>query len=553
MTQSDFTLFCGQEKTVVMRDIPLVEMRISRFNTRKTRPREHVERLAQRIVSNGFEQTRALWVYPAAEGGYEIFAGGTRFQAAKLAELIEVPCFIHEGLSDEEIARLADVDNENDEYHAKVPILDVWAEYWRLWKEEGWTQQQIADAKGVDKGTSSLRCKLHQELSPVAKKACLDELLEEGHCIAIISLSLDVQTFDPWLTTTQAQTELTQSILQKHRGSSKGDKPTVKYVRDQSRQWKEMIARAEALYQDLAKEGEGWQVHYVGLLARSSARTEAKVNAAYAKTLNAIENAKRAESERLRAEASAAEKARVEAEKEARRQALILEFTQKIVLGDAAAMMTDCPQGFQLLLTDPPYGQHYQSGRRKTSQRKDRMQGDVSVETASDLLARVATKAFDKMAANSIALVFCTFRNQIESRFAKVLEAAGFKVRSSLVFVKNNHGAGDLARDFAPRHERILYAVKGDPLLPGSRIEDVLYGADRQNSDHPTEKPQDLLVQLIQATTEEGDIVVDPFSGSGATLFAANSVSRDFWGCEIEPEWHSKIESRLLSIAEEVS
>jgi len=49
----------------------------------------------------------------------------------------------------ERISRLADEDNENDEYHVPVPLLDIWAEYRRLSVEEGWTQRQIAKAKGV--------------------------------------------------------------------------------------------------------------------------------------------------------------------------------------------------------------------------------------------------------------------------------------------------------------------------------------------------------------------------------------------------------------------
>lgn len=127
-----------------------------------------------------------------------------------------------------EAPRLADEDNENDEYHPPVPILDVWAEYYRLWKELGWIQQQIADAKAIHTETVRIRCKLHESCPDIAKKGTQDGILDEGHLIAIIAVAQDVLGLSPWLTSEQAQTELTKTILDKHRGSSTGIKPTVK-------------------------------------------------------------------------------------------------------------------------------------------------------------------------------------------------------------------------------------------------------------------------------------------------------------------------------------
>lgn len=102
----------------------------------------------------------------------------------------------------------------------------------RLNREMGWTQQRIADVKGCDVPTVSLRVKMHDSLPKVARQATLDGMFDEGHCIAIMGVALDVQTLHPWLTTNQAQTELVAEVLGKHRGSSMGIKPTVKNVRD---------------------------------------------------------------------------------------------------------------------------------------------------------------------------------------------------------------------------------------------------------------------------------------------------------------------------------
>ena len=119
--------------TIYMLDVATGQCVHSRFNTRKTRTSEDIDRLADRMRRNGYERTRALWAV-AADDRYEVFAGGTRLEAARKAGLATVPVFLHEWLTDEDVSRRADEDNENDEYHTPVSLLDVWAECYRLWK-----------------------------------------------------------------------------------------------------------------------------------------------------------------------------------------------------------------------------------------------------------------------------------------------------------------------------------------------------------------------------------------------------------------------------------
>jgi ParB-like chromosome segregation protein Spo0J len=63
---------------------------------------------------------------------------------------------LHTGFSDEEIVRLSDEDNENDEYHKAVPCVDVWLSYKSL-ADAGWTQERIAKAKGVSQSQVAKR------------------------------------------------------------------------------------------------------------------------------------------------------------------------------------------------------------------------------------------------------------------------------------------------------------------------------------------------------------------------------------------------------------
>jgi len=61
---------------------------------------------------------------------------------------------------------------------------------------------------------------------------------------------------------------------------------------------------------------------------------------------------------------------------------------------------------------------------------------------------------------------------------------------------------------------------------------------------HPTVKPLKLMSYLITMGSREGDLVLDPFAGSGTTLEAANTLKRRFIGCELDPQWKPVIEAR---------
>jgi hypothetical protein len=119
----------------------------------------------------------------------------------------------------ERISRLADEDNENDEYHVPVPLPDIWAEYRRLSVEEGWTQRQIAKAKGVQQSLVAER--LAYAMFPQQVLAAMIEhpFLKESHAAELIKLS-KFDHFGPWLTRDQALEEIVETVLDKHRGSS---------------------------------------------------------------------------------------------------------------------------------------------------------------------------------------------------------------------------------------------------------------------------------------------------------------------------------------------
>ncbi|HIW33489.1 MAG TPA: site-specific DNA-methyltransferase [Candidatus Paenibacillus intestinavium] len=65
---------------------------------------------------------------------------------------------------------------------------------------------------------------------------------------------------------------------------------------------------------------------------------------------------------------------------------------------------------------------------------------------------------------------------------------------------------------------------------------------------HPTQKPVNVLKQLIEIFTDEGDVVIDPCAGSGSTLRAAYELNRQSFGFEIEKEFYAKAKESMLNV-----
>ena len=62
---------------------------------------------------------------------------------------------------------------------------------------------------------------------------------------------------------------------------------------------------------------------------------------------------------------------------------------------------------------------------------------------------------------------------------------------------------------------------------------------------HPTEKPVGLLSNLISSVTKPGDLILDPFAGSGSTLVAAKKTGRRFIGVELDDEYFAIAQRRI--------
>lgn len=121
-----------------------------------------------------------------------------------------------------------------------------------------------------------------------------------------------------------------------------------------------------------------------------------------------------------------------------------------------------------------------------------------------------------------------------------------FNVRNLIVWDYEWIKAGNYYRS---RHELIIFATagKGDLTIPRTeadiwQIRCVNYTAERR---HPSEKPIELMERMIQNSSREGELVLDPFLGSGTTGVACMRLKRAFIGFELDEQYYQTALKRL--------
>jgi adenine-specific DNA-methyltransferase len=126
--------------------------------------------------------------------------------------------------------------------------------------------------------------------------------------------------------------------------------------------------------------------------------------------------------------------------------------------------------------------------------------------------------------------------------FFNAWQSAGFVCVGHIVWVKP-YTSGQ--RYLRYQHEQAVLLAKGSPRPPREPMPDVIPWEYSGNKFHPTEKPVSALSPLIRAFSRPGDIILDPFCGSGSTLIAAAELRRRFIGIEIEQRYSQAAQERL--------
>ena len=209
-------------------------------------------------------------------------------------------------------------------------------------------------------------------------------------------------------------------------------------------------------------------------------------------------------------------------------------FEDNFMQGDCLDVLETLPNNsIDIVITDPPYGISYKSNRSKFDDAitKRGLLNDGADE-ALDLLFKTCEVLSRKCAENSHLYFFCSW--SVFSQFESII-GTFFTIKTPIVWDKGNKGSGDLENDWGNQTEIIIFCVQGKKTINYRRGN--LISIPRLHTSkmvHPTQKPIELINELLNVSYFKDDFVVDPFMGSGATVHACNAKSIRVLGIELD-------------------
>ena len=211
----------------------------------------------------------------------------------------------------------------------------------------------------------------------------------------------------------------------------------------------------------------------------------------------------------------------------------------RILHGDCIEQMRAMPaDSVDFILTDPPYLVNY----------RDRAGRSIPNDVDAGWLKPAMGEAYRVLKQNRVAVMFYGW-NRVDAFFAAWREA-GFTPVGHLVFRKSYSSK---SRFLSYRHEQAYLLAKGRPPLPGAPLEDVLDMPYSGNKLHPTQKPVAALAKLIRSFSLPGELMLDPFAGSGSSCAAALLTGRKYLGIELDPGYHKAAAERMLRVQERIA
>jgi len=240
----------------------------------------------------------------------------------------------------------------------------------------------------------------------------------------------------------------------------------------------------------------------------------------------------------------------------------------ELIHGDCTEVLARYPnEKFDLIFADPPYflsagGITCKSGKM-TSVNKAAWDSARSLADIHDFNLKWLALCREKLSSDGTMFISGTFHNVYSIGFA--LQSLGFKILNDISWFKVNPPPNLSCRYFTHSTEQIIWVKKsakarhtfnyaamkaiGDP-TPGKQMlslwritppakKEKIFGK------HPTQKPIELLRRIVLAASKEGDVVLDPFLGSGTTGVAAVMLGRRFVGIDSESEYIELSKKRI--------
>jgi modification methylase len=246
-----------------------------------------------------------------------------------------------------------------------------------------------------------------------------------------------------------------------------------------------------------------------------------------------------------------------------------------IIRGDCVAALERLPEkSVDIVFADPPYNLQLDGDLRRPDQSKvDAVDDDwdqFESFAAYDAFTRAWLLAARRvLKPNGTIWVIGSYHNIF--RVGAIMQDLGFWILNDIVWRKTNPMPNFRGRRFQNAHETMIWAsrdasAKGytfnyeamkaandDLQMRSDWLFPICTGAERLKGEdgskvHPTQKPEALLARIVMASTKPGDVVLDPFFGSGTTGAVAKRLGRHFVGIEREQAYIDAAAARIAAV-----
>ena len=220
--------------------------------------------------------------------------------------------------------------------------------------------------------------------------------------------------------------------------------------------------------------------------------------------------------------------------------------------GDSLKLLKNIEdESIDFILTDPPYGISYVNNMGTLSDKS--IQNDKENDINWDILLQ---ELYRVLKPKGVCFIFG--RMDMFMRIGNNVINSEFKYNHDFIWRKGDMRVGNLST-MGTIHENAIVLSKGvprkcNPLYINKEVKKrykaEYYGkiSRLEYTGHPTQKPVNMLTYIINAYTDEGDIVLDPFMGSGSTAVASKVTFRNYIGIDLEQEYVDMANDRLNDI-----
>ena len=196
-----------------------------------------------------------------------------------------------------------------------------------------------------------------------------------------------------------------------------------------------------------------------------------------------------------------------------------------------------------MCVTDPPYNVSYEGKTEdKMKIQNDSMSASDFYQFLYDFYTALTT------CTKKGGAIYVWHASTEVVNFAKAMMDAGWLLKQELIWVKNSMVMG--RQDYQWKHEPCLYGwLEGAAhnwYSDRSQTTVIEYNRPNRNAEHPTMKPVGLFGYQIQNSSKRGDIVIDPFAGSGTTMVACEETGRKARVIELDPKYCAVIIDRMI-------